>query len=456
MTALSLESHSSILDINEPHLFDESIQSMQYYQFTPATQQNNNTVGHAIKIDINAQDIYILPSKSYLSIKGQIRRADNNNAFAAGPDITLINNAMMYLFTEIKYDIGSTNIEKISTPGQVTSIFGYLSQPDDFNTSSGLKYCWSKDTVNHASSAEFAANVGAPAAGYTPARNGEYNQGFAARKGLLTSSNPLGHFSFIVPFTHIFGFGEYQKVIYGQKHTLTLTRGSDTQALYKANAVNDGKVDITHISWEMPELGLSPEYLAAMRSLIESKVTIPLAFRARSSEQITVSQTRNFTWRMSVTGGVEKPRWIVVAFQTDRSETQEQNPAVFDNLQLTNTYITLKSERYPSGDIITNYTTNDYAKLYDMFDDFKKNYYGIDSLVGGTQVNFPAFKTLFPIIVFDVRKQNERLKSGVVDIQAKFQFGANVPANTTAYAIMISDRFFKMASDGKNMTVVSM
>ena len=347
-------------------------------------------------------------------------------------------------------------IEKISTPGQVTSIFGYLSQPDDFNTSSGLKYCWSKDTVNHASSAEFAANVGAPAAGYTPARNDNYNQGFAARKGLLTSSNPLGHFSFIVPFTHIFGFGEYQKVIYGQKHTLTLTRGSDTQALYRANAVNDGKVDITHISWEMPELGLSPEYLAAMRSLIESKVTIPLAFRARSSEQITVSQTRNFTWRMSVTGGVEKPRWIVVAFQTDRSETQEQNPAVFDNLNLTNAYITLNSERYPSGDIITNFTTNDYAKLYDMFDDFKKNYYGIDSLVGGTQVNFPAFKTLFPIIVFDVRKQNERLKSGVVDIQAKFQFGANVPANTTAYAIMISDRFFKMASDGKNMTVVSM
>ena len=140
MTALSLESHSSILDINEPHLFDESIQSMQYYQFTPATQQNNNVLGAAIKIDINAQDIYILPSKSYRSIKGQIRRNDTNAAFAASPEITLINNAMMYLFTEIKYDIGSKNIEKISTPGQVTLIFGYLSQPDDFNTSSGLKY----------------------------------------------------------------------------------------------------------------------------------------------------------------------------------------------------------------------------------------------------------------------------------------------------------------------------
>jgi hypothetical protein len=429
---------------------------MQYYQFTPATMQNNNTVGHAIKIDINAQDIYVLPSRSYLSIKGQIRRQDNNNAYGGGAEIALVNNAMMYLFTEIKYDLNATNIEKISSPGQTSSIFGYLSQPDDFNTSAGLKYCWSKDIVDHAESSEFTVSVGAPAAGYTPTRNVNYNQGYAARKAFLFSSNPLGHFSFIVPLSHIFGWcDDYQKVIYGQKHTLTLTRGSDTQALYRHGG-HDGKVDITHISWEMPEVTMSPEYLAGMRSLIESKVTIPLAFRARSSEQITVSETRNFTWRMSVTGGVEKPRWIIVAFQTDKSDNQEQNPSVFDNLNLTNTYVTLNSERYPSSDIITNFTTNDYAKLYDMFDDFKKNYYGIDSLVGGTQVNYPAFKTLFPIIVFDVRKQNERLKSGVVDIQAKFQFGANVPPNTTAYAIIISDRFFKMASDGKNMTVVSM
>ena len=68
-----------------------------------------------------------------------------------------------------------------------------------------------------------------------------------------------------------------------------------------------------------------------------------------------------------------------------------------------------------------------------MFDSFKKEYYGIDSLVGRTQVNFPAFKTLFPILVFDVRKQNEKLKTGVTDIQVKLFFNANVPANTNAY-----------------------
>ena len=138
---------------------------------------------------------------------------------------------MMYLFTEVKYDLDSTNIEKLSSPGQITSMLGYLSQPDDFSTSAGLNYCWNKDTNTHASSAEFAANVAAPAAGYTPARNPEYNAGFAARKGLLFSSNPRGHFSFNIPLSHIFGFAEYKKVIYGQKHTLTLTRGADTQAI---------------------------------------------------------------------------------------------------------------------------------------------------------------------------------------------------------------------------------
>ena len=112
-------------------------------------------VGHPIKIHINAQDVYTLPSKSYIYIKGQLRRNDNDNPYAAADEVALINNAMMYLFTEVKYDLDNTNMEKLSSPGQITSLFGYLSQPDDFSTSAGLKYCWNKDTNTHACSAEF-------------------------------------------------------------------------------------------------------------------------------------------------------------------------------------------------------------------------------------------------------------------------------------------------------------
>ena len=90
-----------------------------------------------------------------------------------------------------------------------------------------------------------------------------------------------------------------------------------------------------------------------------------------------------------------------------------------------------------------------------MFDSFKKEYYGFNSLVGGTQVSYLSFKKLFPIIVFDVRHQSERLKSGVIDMMLRFNFSAGIPANTRAYTLIISDREYRFSSDGKNLTMIS-
>ena len=119
---------------------------------------------------------------------------------------------------------------------KTTSLIVYLSQPDNYSTSAGLKSCWSIDTSINSNSYEFAASVAAPAAGYIPAKNPTYNQGFAARRGLLMSANPRGSFSFVIPFEHIFGFAEYDKVLYGVKHTLTLTRNiSDNLCIHRAN-----------------------------------------------------------------------------------------------------------------------------------------------------------------------------------------------------------------------------
>jgi len=105
-----------------------------------------------------------------------------------------------------------------------------------------------------------------------------------------------------------------------------------------------------------------------------------------------------------------------------------------------------------------NLARNNYMKLYDMFDEYKQENLGISELVGGSQLNVHAFKNLFPIIVFDERKQSEKLKAGVQDIQVRFEFGTLYEPDTptvTATAIMISYRFFQFSSDGKNMSVMS-
>jgi len=337
------------LNILDPIIDDNSIESLQYSEYTPQSQSNLDNPGGTIQIDINASDDYLIPAKSFIHIKGQLVRSDNNNPFADNQDISLVNNAMMYLFENISYQIGSTVVETITSPGQITSMLGYLSHPDDYNTCAGLMSCWCKDTTNNAISRKYIGSVAVPAAGIaaghlTPQENPEYNQGFATRKALLMSADPRGMFSFLIPFDHIFGFGSYNKVIYNSKHSLKFTRkSSDNQAIHRANGVPDGKIRLTSMAWRVPQVRLELTKLMELRGIIESKEIIPVGFQARTTDSTVVTETRAFSWRTNVLSGVEKPRWIIVGFQTNKSENQEQNPAVFDNLNLSKAYAKLNS-----------------------------------------------------------------------------------------------------------------
>ena len=151
-----MEVTNNILDLLEEPRFDNSIESYQYVTYEPSSQNNLNNRSTPIAIDINADDKYSHPSNSYLYVKGQLVRADTGAEFDAGTEITLVNNAVMYLFSNITYEVGGKTMESINCPGQATSLIGYLSYPDDFNSSEGLMLCWSKDTSENASSVKYA------------------------------------------------------------------------------------------------------------------------------------------------------------------------------------------------------------------------------------------------------------------------------------------------------------
>ena len=101
------------LNILDQITYDNSIESFNYIDYTPQSQSNLDQRGSPIQIDIHASDNYLIPSKSYLVIKGQLVRNDNNNPFPADAQITLVNNAMMYLFLEVSYNAGGTIRERI-------------------------------------------------------------------------------------------------------------------------------------------------------------------------------------------------------------------------------------------------------------------------------------------------------------------------------------------------------
>ena len=73
---------------------------------------------------------------------------------------------------------------------------------------------------------------------------------FAARHAYLIQSPTVkGTFSFRIPMKHMFGFCEnYDKIVYGLKHNLTLVRKTDDDAIFRGAAAGAGKVSLDKIS----------------------------------------------------------------------------------------------------------------------------------------------------------------------------------------------------------------
>jgi len=169
---------------------------------------------------------------------------------------------------------------------------------------------------------------------------------------------------------------------------------------------------------------------------------------------IPVPQTRNFTWRLSVKSAPEKPRWIIVAFQTDKSGNQEHNSSIFDHCNLTNMFVMLNSRRYPEIDYDDiNFTQQKFSRVYGDAVAFRTKFYNVEDLISNPNITLADYKELFPMFVFEVTKQSEKLKNSVTDIQIKAQFSEHVAANIETFAVVISDKSLIFQSDGNKTRV---
>jgi len=315
-------------------------------------------------------------------------------------------------------------------------MLGLPKYSDDFSRAQGLNQLWKKDTATTAVVAD--------------------NTGFKARQAyLIVSPTAKGTFSFRVPLKHIFGFCEdYDKIVYGLKHTLTLVRKSDDDAIFRANAADAGKVIIDKIAWFMPHVLRADAEKFSIYKEIESKVSLPVAYRTRQCDTITVPQATTFAWRLGVENAPEKPRWIVIGFQTGKSGDQTQNPAVFDHVNLKNMYVMLNSTRYPAVDYNLLFANQQFSRADGDASLFGIRYFGMDELITRSNISPADYKTLYPLFVFDVSKQGEKLKSSVVDDQIRAIFNQAVHAVTQAYAVVMSDKLLTFQSDGSKMSVV--
>ncbi|XP_065679090.1 uncharacterized protein LOC124814492 [Hydra vulgaris] len=420
---------SDIFNITDKLRFDEEIKKYEEYEFTPSVNSNLN-LGE-IRIFIENSDSLFHPHESYLEIEGRLVKADGT-AYADTDAITLTHNGLMHLFERIEYRFYDSVVESVNYPGIATTMLGMLKYPNDFQQSKAMNQLWFKDNIATA--------------------NLVNNAGFLARQQfIIQKPTTKGSFEFSIPLRHIFGFcDDYDKVFYGLKHELFLLRRNDDNAIFKAAGIAAGKVNITRISLMMRRATPSDVANLQLVKIIKSQETLDMGFRSRFLDRTNVPQNTTFDWRLGLRT-TEKPRYILVSFQTNREGNQEQNSSIFDHCDLKNMWIELNEERYPATNYSLSFPNMKITRAYRHASNFAEDYYNMSNLISLCSITPLDYRDLYPIMYFDVSKQSERMKDSTVDIRLKAEFNTPVPANTIIFALIISDRIAKFTSNGDRL-----
>lgn len=135
---------------------------------------------------------------------------------------------------------------------------------------------------------------------------------------------------------------------------------------------------------------------------------------------------------------LERPRYIILAFQTGRKDKAKSDIALFDNCNLRSLRVWLNSTCFPYDCLRCDFGKDDYTEAYQAYSDFQTSFYNRKTTSEPIS-NYSAFKnkTLF---IIDCSKQEEAVKSSTVDVQVEFESDIIFPPATRAYCLIVHDR----------------
>ncbi|XP_008217375.2 uncharacterized protein LOC103318043 [Nasonia vitripennis] len=261
----------------------------------------------------------------------------------------------------------------------------------------------------------------------------------------LSLSNNEGYFDVYIPLSMILGFAEdYRKIVVNVKHELIIRRSrNDLNAVVQTAAGNpatfeDFKINLTRIEWLVPYVLASNAHKIRLLNNIEKDRPIAMSFRScELFEYPLLPATPKHVWTVKTSNQMEKPRFVVVGYQTNRKGQKAANASRFDHCNISNVKLFLNSQCYPYGNLNLDISRNQYPVLYKMYTNFQSAYYEKQA---EPVLNKTDYITHLPLIVIDCSKQNESLKSAPVDVCLEFEARNNFPAGTSAYCLILHDR----------------
>nr|CAI5845298.1 unnamed protein product [Callosobruchus analis] len=392
----------NILNVGEHALNDSSIVSCEHHSHPPYANTTFNK-SDEIRIPIQTQEIYTLPTNSTLYFEGRLVNQEGK----VSATLSFVNNFIAFLFDEIRYEIGGTVVDRVRNPGITSTLKGLVS----FTSNECERY-------QHA--------------------------GWSHLQNPTVVHSTGGYFSVNVPLRNLLGcFEDFKKILINIRQELVLIRSTtDLNSIITANAQEKSNIELTKVLWRMPHVQVADVEKLRLLKYIEKGRDLEIAFRSwELHEYPLLQQTTKHTWNVKATNQMEKPRYVIFALQTDRKNNSVKDMSQFDHCYLAHVKLYLNSDMYPYDNVTFIFEKSHVSLLYEMFASFQQSYYYKQS--SEPCLNLKQFIERAPMVVIDCSRQNESLKSGSVDIRLEFETQRNIPANTTAFCLIIHDRLIR-------------
>ncbi|XP_073989158.1 uncharacterized protein [Rhodnius prolixus] len=409
-----------ILNINQEVIFNDNIENYQFHSYRPFNADSLSS-NDEIRISMFQNDIFTLPSESYLFIEGKLEK---NKKSGGGGDVAddpaatyakLINNAFAFLFDEIRFEINSVEVDSIRNVGIASTLKIYS--------------CVFPNQIRALENA-----------GIVDPNNNSDNMTLSSSSSSSIINEEDQRFNVCLPLCYLLNFFEdYKKILVNVKQELILKRSrSDVDALVgDPITAKDCTIKLEKVIWNIPHVKLSDSAKLQIYKIIESAQPLPLAFRSSElHEYPNLPSTNKLSWHVKTSNQLHKPRYVIIAFQTDRKDNIAKNRSIFDSADIRNVKLYLNDNQYPYNDMQLDFTSGRISQLFEEYIRFRQEYYG----VGRSEALFDRkgfSKT--PFVVINCAKQPDRLNTGVVDIHIQIDTNKPFAPKTSAYCLIIHD-----------------
>ncbi|XP_030767153.1 uncharacterized protein LOC115890929 [Sitophilus oryzae] len=396
---------SDKLNIFQKAVFDEVVVKEQEHTYYPQTNSFGNN--DEIEIIINQQDILVDFSSGYLYLECVFKPI--NEGEAPRGKCKLTNNVGAYLFESISYELNGKEIDKVRDPGLVTAMRGYL--------------CYTSNEVTALEGAGWC--------------------NLEKKNSAIATYHTDNSFTLRIPLSHLFSvFHDYRRVLTG-KHKFRLIRARTDDNCYESSGTSTATIEVQKIELKVKHVHPNDKYKLHLLEQMNTDKVIQIPFRQWEFHELpALRSTHKDVWSVKTASNLMRPRYVCIAFQTDRKDNSKASVSEFDHLNLRNIRLWLNSEIYPFENQNFDFKKKRYTEAFQIYCDFQKIFYGRNTSF--PLFNYDSFEK-FPIFVIDSSKQ-EDIKSSTVDVKLEFEASENFPLNTRCYCIIVHDKIFEYSA----------